>query len=125
MSSSAERSIRCERRRRSFRMTPLASAFASGADCAKLPPTATPPRRAHPESAQTRTGANASERACTHAPTTADASAASGAAASAQPADPLAAAIAGSWRDPKNVARDRYRHPRETLAVFDWNRSEH
>jgi predicted methyltransferase len=26
--------------------------------------------------------------------------------------------IAGSWRDPANVARDRYRHPVETLAFF-------
>ena len=30
----------------------------------------------------------------------------------------LDAAIAGSWRDAANVARDRYRHPRETLAFF-------
>jgi len=30
----------------------------------------------------------------------------------------LDAAIAGDWRSPKNVARDRYRHPRETLAFF-------
>ena len=30
----------------------------------------------------------------------------------------LAAAIAGDWRDPANVARDRYRHPAETLAFF-------
>lgn len=30
----------------------------------------------------------------------------------------LDAAIAGSWRDPKNVARDGFRHPRETLAFF-------
>lgn len=30
----------------------------------------------------------------------------------------LDAAIAGSWRDAGNVARDRYRHPRETLAFF-------
>lgn len=36
----------------------------------------------------------------------------------AQPADPLAAAIAGTWRDPKNAARDQYRHPRETLTFF-------
>lgn len=28
------------------------------------------------------------------------------------------AAIAGDWRDPANVARDRYRHPAETLAFF-------
>ena len=27
-------------------------------------------------------------------------------------------AIAGDWRAPANVARDRYRHPRETLAFF-------
>jgi predicted methyltransferase len=39
-------------------------------------------------------------------------------AAAEQPADPLAAAIAGNWRDPKNVARDQYRHPRETLTFF-------
>lgn len=30
----------------------------------------------------------------------------------------LDAAIAGNWRDPKNTPRDRYRHPRETLAFF-------
>ena len=30
----------------------------------------------------------------------------------------LDAAIAGDWRDPANVARDRYRHPAETLAFF-------
>jgi predicted methyltransferase len=27
-------------------------------------------------------------------------------------------AIAGDWRDPANVARDKYRHPRETLTFF-------
>lgn len=32
--------------------------------------------------------------------------------------DALKAAIAGEWRDPKNVARDRYRHPEQTLAFF-------
>lgn len=30
----------------------------------------------------------------------------------------LQAAIAGPWRDPANVARDRYRHPGQTLAFF-------
>jgi len=30
----------------------------------------------------------------------------------------LDAAIAGDWRDPANVARDKYRHPAETLAFF-------
>ncbi len=30
----------------------------------------------------------------------------------------LDAAIAGSWRDPANVARDVYRHPKETLSFF-------
>jgi predicted methyltransferase len=38
--------------------------------------------------------------------------------ATAQPADPLATAIAGGWRDRKNTARDQYRHPRETLTFF-------
>ncbi|HJR73753.1 MAG TPA: methyltransferase domain-containing protein [Luteimonas sp.] len=37
-------------------------------------------------------------------------------AAKADPA--LSAAIAGDWRDPKNVARDVYRHPAQTLAFF-------
>lgn len=30
----------------------------------------------------------------------------------------LAQAIRGEWRDAKNVARDRYRHPAETLGFF-------
>ena len=30
----------------------------------------------------------------------------------------LDAALKGAWRDPKNVARDVYRHPRETLSFF-------
>jgi predicted methyltransferase len=30
----------------------------------------------------------------------------------------LAAAIAGAWRDPKNVARDIHRHPQQTLNFF-------
>ena len=33
-------------------------------------------------------------------------------------ADRLDAAIAGDHRDPANVARDEYRHPRETLTFF-------
>ena len=32
--------------------------------------------------------------------------------------DALAAAVAGDWRTPDFVARDRYRHPAETLAFF-------
>ena len=33
--------------------------------------------------------------------------------------DPLLdQALAGAWRSPENVARDRYRHPRETLTFF-------
>jgi predicted methyltransferase len=32
--------------------------------------------------------------------------------------DALRQAVAGDWRDPKNTARDRYRHPAETLAFF-------
>src|SRR5690606_3159249 len=33
-------------------------------------------------------------------------------------ADALQQAIAGDWRDPDNVARDRYRHPEQTLEFF-------
>jgi len=42
------------------------------------------------------------------------------AAAAAEPAPDAAlqAAIGGSWRDPANVARDRYRSPGQTLAFF-------
>ncbi|GHC03592.1 class I SAM-dependent methyltransferase [Thermomonas carbonis] len=40
------------------------------------------------------------------------------AASTAQADAALAAAIADSARDPKNMARDAYRHPRETLAFF-------
>jgi len=45
-----------------------------------------------------------------------------GAAAESNPARParptIAAAVAASTRTPANVARDRYRHPAETLAFF-------
>lgn len=34
---------------------------------------------------------------------------------------PLETAIAGSWRDPANVARDIWRHPLQTLAFFGVN----
>lgn len=63
--------------------------------------------------------------ACTVATSAPQAGAeASGTDAATQPvedrtgADALARAIAGDWRDPDNVARDRYRHPAETLAFF-------
>ncbi len=32
---------------------------------------------------------------------------------------PLAAAIAGHWREPANVARDEWRHPAQTLSFFE------
>jgi len=54
--------------------------------------------------------------ACATSSTTSDApSTTAGAQADAMSLD---AAIAGDWRSPKNVARDQYRHPRETLAFF-------
>ena len=54
-----------------------------------------------------------------HAPAGADQSTAaptSGAADRAATA--LDAALSGAWRDPANVARDAWRHPRETLEFF-------
>ncbi|MBW8367141.1 MAG: methyltransferase, partial [Arenimonas sp.] len=56
------------------------------------------------------------------APATTDATPAADATADVAPpkadSDPLDAILAGDWRDPANVARDAYRHPRETLAFF-------
>jgi predicted methyltransferase len=55
-------------------------------------------------------------------PTSSDAPAPTAAATtptSAAAPDPLLdAAVAGTWRSPANVARDQYRHPRETLSFF-------
>ena len=59
--------------------------------------------------------------ACAQTPTAAEAPAAAPAASEPAPvrqADPLLAVLAGRWRDPANAARDRYRHPRETLHFF-------
>jgi len=65
-------------------------------------------------------GADASsDSANASASATADgASASASAAAEASAHGSLAAAIAGDWREPRNVARDVYRHPAETLAFF-------
>ena len=49
--------------------------------------------------------------ACASTSSTSQASASARAAA-------LDAVIAGSWRTPANVARDGFRHPKETLGFF-------
>src|SRR3974390_2288381 len=46
------------------------------------------------------------------------AAAAAASAPAAETSDPLAAAIASPSRTPKNVARDVYRHPLQTLQFF-------
>lgn len=51
--------------------------------------------------------------ACAHRGDTAPAPAPAAAAA-----DAFAPLLAGDWREPANAARDRYRHPRETLQFF-------
>ncbi|GAB3311687.1 class I SAM-dependent methyltransferase [Luteimonas notoginsengisoli] len=63
------------------------------------------------------TVALAASTSAVSAPPTADA-AAGDAAQSQASTDALQQAIDGTWRDPANVARDRYRHPAETLAFF-------
>jgi len=63
------------------------------------------------------TVALAASTSAVSAPPTVDA-AAGDAAQSQASTDALQQAIAGAWRDPANVARDRYRHPAETLAFF-------
>ena len=56
--------------------------------------------------------------ACTSMNTSTNTSAAAEAAQAPAADTGLSAAIAGSWRDPKNAARDAARHPRETLGFF-------
>ena len=62
--------------------------------------------------AATEAGASGSDAAAQAANATREA-----AASSAERAN-LAAMIAGDWRDPKNAARDAFRHPGETLTFF-------
>jgi predicted methyltransferase len=71
--------------------------------------------------------------ACTTATPTTDSDAATApVAAAATEATPAAsadaasldAALVGSWRDPKNTARDGFRHPRETLSFFGVGKDE-
>jgi predicted methyltransferase len=59
--------------------------------------------------------------ACVSAPSNEEArmaAAAEPASATVDKAASLDMALQGAWRDPKNVARDQYRHPRETLTFF-------
>src|SRR5688572_17993007 len=59
--------------------------------------------------------------ACVSAPSNEEASTAAAAQPATAAVDKAAAldtSIQGAWRDPKNVARDQYRHPRETLSFF-------
>ncbi|KFN50755.1 class I SAM-dependent methyltransferase [Arenimonas composti] len=58
------------------------------------------------------------------AATPAEAAAAEEAALRDRETDPLDAILAGDWRDPKNTARDTWRHPRETLAFFEVGASQ-
>lgn len=44
-----------------------------------------------------------------------------GSSTNAEPALTLETAVAGKWRDPANVARDKWRHPLQTLAFFGVN----
>ena len=66
------------------------------------------------------TPGGASSAASASASATDGSASASASASATAPTDEgtLAAAIAGDWRDPKNVARDVHRHPAETLAFF-------
>ncbi len=60
--------------------------------------------------------------ACVSAPTNEEARAAAAAptatAVATTDTAALDTALQGAWRDPKNVVRDQYRHPRETLSFF-------
>jgi len=82
-----------------MRLTPLVLALAASLSLAACQP-ATP------------------EPAADTAAAPADAAPATASAAQAEAADPIDAVLAGDWRDPANVARDAWRHPKETLAFF-------
>ena len=90
-------------------LSPLALALA-----ALMLGACTPASQDAPADATTPTDTAAADAAAAEAATAAKAEADL---RSAQ-ADPMAAILAGDWRDPANVARDVYRHPRETLAFF-------
>ena len=82
------------------------------------------PKPAEPASAPAaekpaeKPAAQAAQAAPKPAEKTAEKPAARKPAAAAAAGNPLKAAIAGSWRDPNNIARDQYRHPLETLQFF-------
>ena len=79
--------------------TPLALAFALSLGLAACSPSEEP--AATPEATPETTAADAAETADRDAQV-----------------DPMDAVLAGDWRDADNVARDAWRHPRETLAFF-------
>ena len=78
---------------------PLALAFALSLGLAACSPSEEP--AATPEATPETTAADAAETADRDAQV-----------------DPMDAVLAGDWRDADNVARDAWRHPRETLAFF-------
>ena len=80
--------------------TPLALAFALSLGLAACSPASEEPA-ATPEATPEATAADAAETADRDAQV-----------------DPMDAVLAGDWRDADNVARDAWRHPRETLAFF-------
>ncbi len=81
-------------------------------------PAAAPAAEKPAEPAAGKPAAPAAQAAPKPAEKTAEKPAARKPAAATAAGNPLKAAIAGSWRDPNNVARDAYRHPLETLQFF-------
>lgn len=109
---------------------PVAATPAAPATAAQPPAAATPAAEAPAAAKQTlertneKTAQPPAERAAAERVEPAEAAkdtakpAARKAAAAAVAGGSLKSVVAGSWRDPANVARDGYRHPLETLQFF-------
>ena len=93
--------------------TAVAPAQAAAAPAASAKPAAAAAKPAPATASKTPTAA-----APTAVPATSAATPAKVATAATVEATPYDAAIAGDWRKPANVARDKYRHPKETLTFF-------
>ena len=97
---------------------PGAAPAAIPAQPAVAPAASAKPVEAAAKSAPTPPAKAATAAAPTAVPATSAAAPAKPATAATVEATPYDTAIAGDWRKPANIARDKYRHPKETLAFF-------
>jgi predicted methyltransferase len=100
-------------------MTRMSFVVRSLSSCLVLALAACATSQGDADSSSSSTSTSASASASASAPEgSASASAASSSMASNAMGAALDAALAGSWRTPAYVARDQYRHPKDTLSFF-------